>query len=460
MNAKLALLLSVLLALGLFLAGCDCGGDDDDDHGPGIDDDTSDDDTGDDDDDDSADDDSADDDSDDDDSVDDDSIDDDSVDDDTVVVCDWDTYDPLIVAGREALADYDPDTGYDRFTEALAVCPDWPDAKMGLLLADTQWYTKMIYGWIKKLSNFNPAPHEDGKSIGTVIQRLIKMLMLPVNAEMFALVEDLETNHPDVRFYFPELPMVMEGDHVVLDFAGEWDIADMRNVRSAAGLLEAFERFLLAFNFDFNYNTFAFWPPPAPGATIEEIIHSYSELILTLLADPEYPDFLNFLDEGKPELVTSGINLGHGCLDFDSAFKLMLEETDPQTDDVAGYVDRNGNGVWDEGEPYFTPYFGPFADELNLAFLDILKMMSDLGSAALDGGPADPNPLVPNWFPLSDLNVLLQFFGDLIGIDELPPIPVPIGTWFYNPLDDGLRSTVGAIAQLLYDLTAPEGGAL
>ena len=60
----------------------------------------------------------------DDDSDDDDSDDDDTGDDDTTEVCDWDTYKPLIEAGRDALGDFDPDTAYDQFADALDVCPD------------------------------------------------------------------------------------------------------------------------------------------------------------------------------------------------------------------------------------------------------------------------------------------------------------------------------------------------
>ncbi len=453
MNTKLFWLLTLLLACGSLLAGCDCGDDDDDN------DDQNDDDTGDDDDngdDDTSDDDTSDDDTSDDDTSDDDTGDDDTGDDDTTEVCDWDTYKPLIEAGRDALGDFDPDTAYDQFADALDVCPDWPDAKMGMLLADTQWYTKQLYQWVMKLSNFNPAPHEvEAKSIGTVVQRTIRLAMLPVNAEMFALVEDLETNHPDVRFYFPSLPMVIVDEHVVLDFAGEWDIADVRNVRAAAGLLEFLERFLLSFNFDFNYSTYAFWP--APGGSIEEIIHSYSGLVLALLDDEEYPDFLKFLEGGEAELVISGLNLGHGCIDFVDAFRLMREETDEQVDDVAGYVDENDNNRWDEGEMYFTPYFGTMYGEMTIFFEDFLKLMDDLGAAALDGSADDLQPMVPNWFNLADLNFLIEML-ELLDVPFFAPVPVPVGTWFYEPLDDGLRTPVGLIANLLYELTMPEGG--
>ena len=203
MNTKLTFLLALLLALGLFLAGCDCGGGNsgDDDHS-GADDDADDDTVSDDDaidDDTISDDDTVSDDDTDDDTLDDDTTPDDDADDDATPFCDWGAYDPLIVAGRDALAAYDPDTAYDQFVLARNVCPDFPDAKMGLLLSDTQWYGRMIYRWYQYLINFNPAPHDDGKSIGTVIQEIIRVSLLPVNAEMYDLIHDLRTNHPDAH---------------------------------------------------------------------------------------------------------------------------------------------------------------------------------------------------------------------------------------------------------------------
>ena len=460
-NTAFHLLFVLLLAGALLLAaGCDCGDDDDDDN-DAADDDVTDDDIADDDvtDDDVVDDDIVDDDIVDDDIVDDDTIDDDIVDDDTTV-CDWSTHDPLIVDGKTYLSENNAPDAYDNFLEALEVCPDSADARLGMLLADTQWYVGWFNYWINFLLNFNPAPHEGGKSIGTVIQRLIREYMQPINYEMFALAEELMNDYPDVRFYVDPLPMWVDGDHVVIDMGGEWDLADVNNVYAFTQFLEGFEQFLLSFDFTFNYNTFAMWP--SPGGSIKEIIHSYSELLLELLADPDYPDFLTFLDGGEENLIESGVQSGHACLRMVDSFAMALDEVDPQEDDVLGYIDENGNGQWDPGENYKIPFFGPLSEELDLLFLDLFDSFSDLGGAFLDGGPDDLHPALPDWFSLASLNPILELMDLLLLGQRLPPIPVPIGRWFYHPLDDGLRSGVGAIAELLFNLTMPdqEGGAL
>lgn len=385
---------------------------------------------------------------------------DDDVDDDAPE-CDWATHDPLIVEGKQLLGAHDPEGGYDKFALALERCPDSADARYGIIIADVQWYVNWFNEWINFLMGFNPAPHRGtDKSIGTVIQTLIRDYMMPINDEIFTLGQILLEEQPEVRFYLASLPMWLDGEHVTLDMAGEWDLADVKDLLAFAHLMESLGQFLLTYDFTFNYNTFAFWPPPEPGATIGEIIHSYSGLILDLLNDPGYPDFLTFLDGGPQHLSESAVNTGAACLGMVAAFEMARLEIDPQEDDVLGYIDKNGNGRWDEGEPYHIPYFGDLTPELNGVVLDLMVMLDDLGDAFLDGGPEDTRPLLPDWFLLSRINFILEI-ADLVWYELLGhplrfmDIPIPIGPFFYNPPDDGIRSSVGAIAQVLYDATAP-----
>jgi len=452
MNEKwlhLLLVLLMLAAVGL-TAGCDCGDDDDDDDvTPDDDDDDTtpdDDDTVPDDDDTTPDDDDT-------------TPDDDDTtpgDDDTADICDWEAHDPWIVQGKEHLAAGEAEEAYDAFFEAYVLCPEVPDAKLGIILADVQYYLSWFNYWINFLLNFNPAPHEDGaKSIGTVIQEIIREYLMPINDEMFAMADDLMENHTDLRFYIEELPMWMDGDEVVIEMGGEWDIADVQNLKSFTRVLEALEQFLISFDLTFNYYTFSHWPQPGSGWSIEQIIHSYSELILELLADPDYPDLFTFLDGGEDHFAESATQFGLGCLDMVTAFDMALDEIDLQQDDVLGYVDANGNGQWDEGENYILPYFGPLSEPLQITIENLLILAEDLGGAMLDTGPEDVHPNLPDWFLLSNLNFILEYLDLLIYGFRLPPIPVPVGYWFYHPLDDGLRSIVGAVAQLLYDNTTP-----
>jgi len=467
-----------LLFLGVFIflgAGCDGDDDDsgsgDDDQSPAEDDDTVDDDAVDDDivdddsDDDTADDDTVDDDTVDDDTADDDTVDDDTVDDDTVdddttpddddttPVCDYDSYNPMIDAGKSFLETRDANSAYDEFFEAQMLCPDEPAGMVGIALSDTQWTLNWLQTLIESLLWLDPSPKD--KSFPTVLQQMIRDHFLPVNQEILTLLDDLTANHPDVEFTVATLPLWTTDDVVTLDLGGEWDASGLQNLRALTELLEGLERLLLSFDLTFNYNTFAFWPIPASGAPMDEVIHAITGLLIALIEDPGYPNLLHFLEGGQNELSLSGINFGFGCLDGVEAFAMIREETDDQTDDVFGYFDENANGQWDEGENYTLPQMGPLDDETEAVLEDFLVLLADLGPALLDTGPEDLHPLWPDWLPLSDLNVILDLLGDPVPGLELPGLPVPVGRWFYNPPADGIRSLVYNVSQILYDLTMP-----
>jgi hypothetical protein len=66
--------------------------------------------------------------------------------------------------------------------------------------------------------------------------------------------------------------------------------------------------------------------------------------------------------------------------------------------------------------------------------------------------------VLPDWLPLSDLNVVIELLTGAPPTTPLPPFPIPIGRWFYNPPEDGIRSLTYTIAEFLYELTNPDQG--
>jgi hypothetical protein len=441
------LLLFAALAMALTAAGCAGGGsssaknhhvvDDDNDTAPDDDTSSGDDDLSPDDDDDA--------------SPDDD--DDASPDDDTAPACDWNSFDPLIVAGKAKLSADDPNGAADQFTQALSVCPGQADGEIGMVIADVQWYWMWIQRWIQYLSSYNPHPKGGDKSVATTIQEELREVFLPVNAEVFQYVSDLETHHADVEFYVEPLPMYVDGTHVVLEMGGVWDIEAVEVVEAFVRMMEGAERFLLSYDLSFDFSIFAMNQPP-PGASTTQLINFYCGLLLQIFADPNYPNFLTFLPDGKSELSQCASQFGTAAVGVNSAFEAIRTVTGPQEGLVFGYVDENGNGKWDPGEPYHVPYFGDMTGGSEIGLEDLLTIAHDLGLAFLSGGPDDPTPLVPHWFPLHDLDPLDPAIRMLFpNWTNFPNLYLPVGIFFYNPPADGLRSIAETAAQFLYDNT-------
>jgi hypothetical protein len=448
---RLLLLALLLFALGFALTACgdddddndnapaddDNDDDNDDDESPADDDDDDNDESPDDDDDDNDDDTSPADDDDDDNDNDDDNDDDDQ--------CDWDAYDPLIVAGKAALSAYDPTTATGQFNDAAALCPEIGDAFVGLMLADLQSYCQTAQPIVALLADFLNIDWP-------VLQQTIRETLLALNDSLLAAAETVQIDHPETRFYISPLPFWVDGEHVVVDADGEWDFADAINVGALAGLFDGIEHFLISLNMEADWSLLG----QDPGSMDPIVIaHFLSGQVLAMLGDPNYPDFLKLVDGGEVDFAGAAISLGFASLDGVDGFDAVRAETDPQEDDVTAYVDLNGNGQWDEGEPFRVPYVGVLSTELNQALLDTLTLLADLGPALLDSGPEDLHPLWPDWLPLGDLNYILAWLASYAPGLELPNIPVPVGYWFYNPPADGLRTVVTALAQFLYDYTQP-----
>ena len=72
--------------------------------------------------------------------------------------------------------------------------------------------------WIDYLETFNPSPHKsDTKGVGTTLQAIARLQLLPVSNEMLEIADDLMENHPDVRFFVDHLQMLVDDGQVVVD---------------------------------------------------------------------------------------------------------------------------------------------------------------------------------------------------------------------------------------------------
>jgi len=435
---KRTLLLLLVLMLAVFLNACGDDDDNNDDALPTDDDDNDDNDdvspTDDDDNDDN-----------DDDNDDNDATPADDDDDDATPACDWSQYDPLIVAGKTALGDYDPETALADFDAAQAICPEVGDAQLGRLLALFQTTMQVAQ---TVLADYAAIPLIDWAAL----QETIATDLLPLNADLAAAAEAVQLDFPENRLFVPSLPLLWSDDTLVIDAGGEWDYADMLNIGALAYLFDALEHFLLAFHLEADWSLVMTSPYLYDPL---EIIHYYSGQILAMLTDVNYPDFLTFTEDGAQHFADFAVSLGFASIDGQGGFDAVLLETDPQEDDITRYVDDNGNGRWDEGEVLAIPFWGPLGYEMNALLMDTLVLLGDLGPALLDTGPEDLHPLWPDWLPLSDLNYIMEALQSWLPGLSLPDLPIPVGRWFYNPPDDGLRSLMTALAQWLYDYTTP-----
>lgn len=379
--------------------------------------------------------------------------------------CDWETHDPLIVAGKAHMGASEVYEGYEAFADAWAVCPDSADARMGLALSCQLEMERSFYAIVEAfMGNFFGSPASKrsaapgARSIGTIVQSLLLNHFLPKVEELLCHARGVQEAPPGWSFYVEPYPFMVEGefvDRVIIDMSGEWDHSDALILEAEAELYRGLIHFLCAFDFTLD----GYWTMHMPdaGGDPVEAIHNVAEWFLNVLDDPNYPDLLTLQGAaGAEHMRLAGLSWGRMYLKFHEGTAAMLAETDDPSDDVSGYVDQNGNGRWDEGEPFFIPYIGALSEDQNWFFTELLDLFLSFGRSTLDGTDLDVHPQVPDVVWLSELNFVLQALG-LAPV--LPPLPINFGPYYTNPNPCGVKEALRAIAQFLYDVTAPGGEA-
>ncbi len=440
-KSKLTLWLFMVLALGLALAvgGCDCGDDDDDDDDIPIDDDDDDDD----DDDTPSDDD------------DDDTTDDDDDDDDDTPS----PADPLCEEGRAMLRAGSGPLAAIKFREGLALDENAEQCRYGLVLADTlhQFDTvSVIVAYIEMfLEGYQPPeavaadddwPETGASFLDELLNRMLDGLLFDASDEAIENVQWVRTNAPDMIFPLDRMPIIFNFEEVA-DAHGDFDLPDAVAAESWAGLLPGALQHLTALNLDFDIGLVFEVIDINFGGDLIEVIATLVDYMLRLFDNPLYPDFFTLKDDGQA-FVDAGLKLGLGCRHGQEVFALLVAEQGGQENEVLGYADLNGNGVWDAGEPLVVPPWGEL-DAAQMEAADAVRVvLGQLADSFLDYGEYDLTPGVPEPFRLAYLNPLLRAFGIPGLIPDMDALVIDFGAAYQDVDPTALRDTIVTILHI------------
>ncbi|MCB9476672.1 MAG: hypothetical protein H6685_07350 [Deltaproteobacteria bacterium] len=431
-----AMLLVFLLAGGTALPGCSCGDDDDDD-------------------------DSASDDDDDDVSTDDDDDDDDDLTD----------VDALIQEGKDWLAFPEGDKARQSFMAALELEPDNREARYGVVLSDfvhsmdvysvlTDYILSFIeYGGPVKSGAVESGLIENGKAeqlpgddfLNNLLQIVIDGLFRERASELIEYADGLEGC--DCAFMHPGIPIYVHYEKV-MELAGEFDAGELYQSKAFAGSLSALFYHLYAINIDFD----PFWLYALTEADFDDLdtletISVVVDVLLNMLTDPGFPDFLVVTPGGQAIFRQAGTDLGDAMDDFLSTFIAVDAETDPQDEDVISWVDRNGNLVRDPDEPYRMAYFGELSDEQMAQLAEMQLFAEDLRNALYQGTDKDVNPDEVELLHLVLLRPIVASLGLPAGI--IPDTTVDLSAAYTDIEGDNFKKTLVTILNLV-SLVLPE----
>ncbi|MCC6159128.1 MAG: hypothetical protein IT350_13855 [Deltaproteobacteria bacterium] len=430
------LFVALCLVLASCLAACGCGDDDDDDDSaaPDDDDDTADDDATDDDTDDDADDDTQ--------------PDDDTGDDDTI--------DPsvqeLLDSGRDWLKIGEGDKARVDFGAALDIDPDVVEAQYGMVLGNLLRHfdiVSILYDYIDSLGYGGPVGKADGPDnwLDNILNDLLTGLLYDRSDELVTYAE-MAQQDDDPTYMIDAMPVILHFERVA-DLRTEFDRAELNGASGFARVFSGLFRHLTAVSLDVDIS-YAFvimdvvdrpWPQ-------EDILGAIVNVLLDMVNDPNYPNFLTMPPENVDELRMAGMSVGDGCDDFLSAWAAIEAESDDQSDDVIAFNDWSGDGMWNFGEPLIVPGVGELtAEQMELAY-GIRTMIEDLRNSFWDYTIKDVDPTEPNPFPLADLNPILRALGIPPLIPDLGITRVDFGKTYVDPGYDEFKQTLIAILEI------------
>jgi len=362
----------------------------------------------------------------------------------------------IVKIGKKYLMKNQGAQAAEAFKVARDKCRACTDANFGLILAHQTQLINLVDEIINLASTlfYTAAPdpvsgnqeavvRAQGSLIGDYIQEYLNDTVAKDFAENEMLYYEMEEELDEFLFEIAFYRIILDGDSLV-SFEGEFDKTDLYFFGSISSLLNAVIEILLAHDLNFDFDAVVL--PETTDTT--EMILEIIDLLEGLLTDPEYPDFLKVKDtQGFQRMEKAGLLLGHTFERLAMMFDQLETERDYQFNDQIRYYDIDKDSIFD---PETDP-----VQIVNLLTLDnglapiLQELCVELSYAFWEGSDIDPHP-----YTLDTLN--LGMFNDLLvnlGVFDFPILPewlgVDVGSFFSNPSDDGLRTLLLALIDLV-----------
>jgi D-arabinan exo alpha-(1,3)/(1,5)-arabinofuranosidase (non-reducing end) len=337
----------------------------------------------------------------------------------------------------------------------FAVVDDYPectDAHFGVALADQL----RLYNVIDELLGylFDPFDEEKGTvDAGAIVVDYLENLIEPMVAETS---EQLAFCLEDESFEFELewLPLELLGLEFLV-YTGQYDHGDVLLQSAEFMLLQAAIDTILSVDLGFDFEIILDHATAWGGMDMISIVIDVIDMVIELLEDPDFPNFLALREEGYERMPRAGLGMGHAMdLYFQTIDEIRAEPQD-ESHDVTGYSDRNGNGTCDPDE-FIHGVFYSLPSDLHL---ELQQVELALRNSYWDGTVLDIDQDNPNPFVLDQLNPILRYFG---WPALIPALKIDFGDIYANPEPAGIRDPLTkilkAVAWLVEQLTSKQAG--
>jgi len=371
-------------------------------------------------------------------------------------------FDQLMRAGKRALAAGDGPQAQKLFAQALKVEPSNSSASLGLVLADVlkllQFADDIVTFVIDIGGTFtaaeevpNPGGLVPSNTLDQTIHHFVKQIFEPLLDEMLSALDDALAD-PEISLNLQALPLSFGGSQFA-DLAGNWAAADVTWLAAVTRLLQGLVDILQGSNMNFDIGAvlesqtvhyLINGQPLDLYDTVDEVL----ELVLFILNDPNYPDFLLPLPDAEWRFERAQRNLALALYWGVGVWYMVETQPAPEASGILSYQDLNGNRKREANEPFiFNEAVFP---AWLMTALPALRAIGWKAQAAMaEGTDLDSTPDVYETFDLASFNMLLNA-AHLPAL--IPSTPVDFAAWFAAPTTAETKQTISDLLQFIHDL--------
>ncbi|MFC1888607.1 glycoside hydrolase family 172 protein [Thermodesulfobacteriota bacterium] len=317
------------------------------------------------------------------------------------------------------------------FLDILEIYPECADGHFGVALADELRFIGIVD---KLLSHILDPLEEKGPiDVGAIIVDYAENLLEPVVREILEHLDHC-LKEDSLRFDLERFPLEILGLEFLV-YVGEYDKGDVFLHSAEFNIIAAAIDTILSADLSFDFQIVIDHIECWEGMEALDIVLDVINMVLEILFDPAFPDFLRLRDDGLWRMPRAGLEMGHAFDLFNQAVDTIREEGQDRAHDVSGCADRNGNEVCDPDEfIHGLIYSLPSGLQEELQLVETALRDSYWDNTELDSNPDSPAP-----FTLDRLNPVLEYLG-------LPPffpsLAIDFSSMYQDPDPAGIRKQV------------------
>ncbi|RME52637.1 MAG: hypothetical protein D6795_06500, partial [Deltaproteobacteria bacterium] len=304
------------------------------------------------------------------------------------------TQEELIEYGKAALSRSDFRVATEVFERVLTEYDaESNDARFGWVLAQMQFlanFFEEVFNNMFKLSPDDVSGEKNGVPIIDIIQNIVEAGFVVSNEEQQEMLREILASGEDFSFRIESFPISLF-DKNLLEWSGEFDIADVHMVLGVLHFLHGVEEMVTALNLQMKVRSITY---DENAQNAFELLHA---AVMSMVSTDVPAGLMTMEEDQLAKLQNVAADVGIMIEEWRQAILLSMEETDDQSDDIITY----------DGTHLKLPSGRRDIQVNERVLMAGMSVLDHLSEAFLDQSKFDVSPSTWNPFDVSAFNPLV-----------------------------------------------------